>query len=632
MNRGLSFKSKIFITVTLLGLFIICFPKKTFAWWDSNWAYRKTVTFNNSLQQEDLTNIPILVKLNASNFNFLKAKSNGEDIRFIGSNDSQALSYEIEKWDSANSQAWIWVKVPLIRASSSSDFIYMYYGNSKASDGQNISDVWSNGYAGVWHMKEASGTTLADSTANANNATKAGVSNPIYTGSDPLDGAQNFNSSGSSDYAFVNDSSSLNVSSITVETWVKFNSLINPATNSHFEALLSQRGGNNGTSGIEESFWFGKYSNDTVTMTVTPGGTGIETWITGTTALQTGKWYDMVATYDEKNIKIYLDGKLETTAPQTTPIYDSSRPLRIGDTLNGDPSSPTIGGSFNGIMDEARISNTARSANWIAAQYQSENGNFNTFGTEEIYYSPSNSNDSSGSPDPNNHTGWSKKVMAGPDYVGLPALISSNISTPQTGVLMTNNVNHDDLALSLSQPSLNNLSQSLNLILTGGKSDVPQPKNTTIPLPWSQGLNTVSEIYQFAAVSAFNGYPVITTDRPFIIQLGYDPARLNGRDPSNLNISYFNSDTGKWTELTTPIAVDWVNNTLATTTKHLGLYAVTYHSNTWPISQPVLNKKPSIVKRENGGKPKTPDVTPVPTVRPVPKKMPQKTCFLFICW
>ena len=38
---------------------------------------------------------------------------------------------------------------------------------------------------------------------------------------------------------------------------------------------------------------------------------------------------------------------------------------------------------FNGIVDEVRISNPARSADWIAAQYDSMMDDFITFGGEE---------------------------------------------------------------------------------------------------------------------------------------------------------------------------------------------------------------------------------------------------------
>lgn len=68
----------------LLFLFAIFFPfSSARAWYDGSWTYRKTVTFTNSASTENLTNFPILVKLTASNFDFTKAQSAGQDIRFV---------------------------------------------------------------------------------------------------------------------------------------------------------------------------------------------------------------------------------------------------------------------------------------------------------------------------------------------------------------------------------------------------------------------------------------------------------------------------------------------------------------------------------------------------------------------
>jgi len=128
------------------------------SWWNSDWSYRKKLTFDNSGQSENLSDFPVLVALTSSNFDFNKAKDNGEDIRFVDSDDSAELKYEIEKWDKTNQKAWIWVKVPQIDGSSSTDYIWMYYGNSGASDNQDAANAWDANYISVWHLKNASGS------------------------------------------------------------------------------------------------------------------------------------------------------------------------------------------------------------------------------------------------------------------------------------------------------------------------------------------------------------------------------------------------------------------------------------------------------------------------------------------
>ena len=75
----------------------------------------------------DLIDYPIFVKLDSSNFDFDKARSDGGDIRFADK-EGNFLDYWCEKYDYANKIAWFWVEVPYIPANKSTS-IYMYYGS-----------------------------------------------------------------------------------------------------------------------------------------------------------------------------------------------------------------------------------------------------------------------------------------------------------------------------------------------------------------------------------------------------------------------------------------------------------------------------------------------------------------------
>lgn len=164
--------------LVLLGLIvtiIVLLLRSTMAqagWYDQGWAYRKRLDFNNSAQATNLTNFPVMVKLTSSNFDFLQAKSDGADIRFTDSDGTTLLKYEIEKWDSTANEAIIWVNVPQIDASSSTDHIYVYWGNQSASDAQDADNTWNSNYKGVWHLNDnTSNTTVTDSTSNTNDIT-----------------------------------------------------------------------------------------------------------------------------------------------------------------------------------------------------------------------------------------------------------------------------------------------------------------------------------------------------------------------------------------------------------------------------------------------------------------------------
>ena len=122
-------------------------------WWDSNWLERRKLTINNSDQTEALIDFPLLVKLNGTRIDYTKTLNAGEDIRFIDDDGVTELKYEIEKWDESGT-SYVWVKVPQIDGASSTDHIWIYYDYFVASDNQDPANVWTSGYAGVWHLKE----------------------------------------------------------------------------------------------------------------------------------------------------------------------------------------------------------------------------------------------------------------------------------------------------------------------------------------------------------------------------------------------------------------------------------------------------------------------------------------------
>ncbi|ODS36832.1 hypothetical protein BEH94_00960 [Candidatus Altiarchaeales archaeon WOR_SM1_SCG] len=104
----------------------------------SGWSHSKPIEIDNNLESsEELTNYQILVELNSTNFNeeFSILDPDGDDIRFTDS-DCNPLDYWIEKVDTAEEQAKIWVEVPSIPAGSTTS-IYMYYGNSNAESESN---------------------------------------------------------------------------------------------------------------------------------------------------------------------------------------------------------------------------------------------------------------------------------------------------------------------------------------------------------------------------------------------------------------------------------------------------------------------------------------------------------------
>ncbi|HZM64196.1 MAG TPA: DUF2341 domain-containing protein, partial [Candidatus Saccharimonadales bacterium] len=132
----------------------------------TSWSNRRKITINNSASAVNLTNYPLLIKINSSRIDYSKTQSAGQDLRFVDpSNDNLVLPYEIEEFNETGDD-YVWVKVPQIDAGSTTDYIWMYYGNGSASDGQDATNVWDSDYKVVQHLEETSAcsVTFTDST------------------------------------------------------------------------------------------------------------------------------------------------------------------------------------------------------------------------------------------------------------------------------------------------------------------------------------------------------------------------------------------------------------------------------------------------------------------------------------
>lgn len=129
--------------------------------------YLFKVKFTGYAGSTTLTNFPVLVKINESNGSaFLYANCpNGADLRFADAT-GELLPHEIDTWDPYGTSL-VWVKVPLLDATTVITACYGYKGEDPLP-AVTVSDVWDNGYVAVWHLNaDSTATTQADSTANA---------------------------------------------------------------------------------------------------------------------------------------------------------------------------------------------------------------------------------------------------------------------------------------------------------------------------------------------------------------------------------------------------------------------------------------------------------------------------------
>ena len=214
--------------------------------------------------------------------------------------------------------------------------------------------------------------TLNDRTSNGNNLTSTGVT--AVTTSLPYSGSQqagDFEAS-ESDKLVAADSSSVSVTgNLTLETWVKLESL---PSGGNLMDLISKFD----DTSDERSYGFGVAhtggSNYGLRFRYSTDGTyqGANDVTTSWTP-STGVWYHLAVVLDTSvpNVKFYVDGTQQRstiTSNTGTSIYNSTSVMTVGGLTRG-------GGDLffvDGVMDDARIWNTARTSTQINDNKSSE--------------------------------------------------------------------------------------------------------------------------------------------------------------------------------------------------------------------------------------------------------------------
>ncbi len=335
------------------------------------WTYNKKMYINTTATGANVAgnvnNFPLLVRLSNDNFSFFQAKSNGEDLRFAGSDDTH-YSYVIERWDNSADSAEIWVKIPTVYGNNSTQYFNMYWGNSDAADSSNANNVFetSNNFEGVWHLHD----DFNDATANANTATNTSTTD---VGGNIGD-AQSFNGT----TALITNSNvvaDMNMSTGTMSCWVNMSSSMLEDAANH---SIMEIGRNNNNHQIRlykdgsERLRFRYRNNDANTQSQQ---TGLTAAVWGDT------WKHLVGMWDATNTYLFVDGAQVDSDNRTANgdiIITNLDRARIGADATGG-----AGAFFNGVIDEVRYSSTNRSADWIKLSYETQKPNSSASGEED---------------------------------------------------------------------------------------------------------------------------------------------------------------------------------------------------------------------------------------------------------
>lgn len=233
-----------------------------------------------------------------------------------------------------------------------------YLSDTETSTGNTFTaGIWVSlkDMAGYWRFDEETGNMAYDFSGSNND----GTLKPL--GSEPtwVDGKSGkaLSFDGNNDYVSVNDSVSLNITGqISIEAWIKPPTTINSA-NSNMRVVDKQHA----------YYLLFDYpsANGKLKLVLRIGGSFVNVPST-TNNWNAGQWYHIVGTYDGSTMKIYVNGALENSKPQTGNIEATNYKLFFGTrAVNNIPTNMF----FNGIIDEVKIYSRALSANEILEHY-----------------------------------------------------------------------------------------------------------------------------------------------------------------------------------------------------------------------------------------------------------------------
>ncbi|BBO68360.1 transporter ExbB [Desulfosarcina alkanivorans] len=331
-------------------------------WWNDGWQYRKKIAFNTTETgadiKENLSEVPVLVRLHSGNFDFTSAREDGGDIRFVAADDATLLKHHIEKIDTLDEIALVWVRVPRIAGATDQGYMNMYYGNENALGGQDSGGTFDMAQVAAYHLGEVEGMPR-DATANDNHAA-------FFSGGQGLPGVigNGVSLNGAGDRLTVAATPALDFSSgFTLSAWIRINM-------AQADAMIFSRQGDGGSLvvGID----------DTKIYAAIGSGDGDPIATDRSADLPVGSWHLVTVTGSPgSRLAIYLDGMEMTwgNLPATLPALTGD--LVVGDDGQG-------GRSFIGDLDEIGIFTQALSRDRIRAAFatQGPDGLFLTFGEE----------------------------------------------------------------------------------------------------------------------------------------------------------------------------------------------------------------------------------------------------------
>ena len=339
----------------------------------ADYANEFNVKFTGYAGSTTLTNFPALVCLSAARngFDYSKCKlADGGDTRFFDA-AGNLLPSEVDTWN-PDGESLVWVSVPELKPEQHGyTTITVKYGNA-SPDAVTPTDVWTNGYVGVWHMSAATGKrTQYDATENGKNVTcPSGYADAVQSGVQGKIGLAarcGLRADGLGGFEISDSGFFDGWGEITIEAWTfRDDGAAKPTVNgtiiekSRYTGTWLQGWSMYEQSGSEKiGCWF--YRSN-----------GNGTWMTAPSDAPTqGEWHYHARRWSGTTGVNSRTLDASTTSSGSAPATpEELQTVPNGSLCIGNCAANSNGKKpFPGVIDEVRVSNVFRSEDWVKASY-----------------------------------------------------------------------------------------------------------------------------------------------------------------------------------------------------------------------------------------------------------------------
>jgi hypothetical protein len=357
------------LSVSTLGLLLSLLPTgmagaQGMAGWSNQAKIIMNTTATGANVTADVEKFPVAVKLTAANFDFDKAKAEGADLRFTDAAGA-ALPYEIEQWDAAAKTAAVWVKAN-VKGNNASQYFNIHWGNPAATPAGDSKAVFAkeDGWVGVWHMNEAGNTTAGGyKDATANEAHGTGTNLPATATAACISGrCPEFDNAQKRSINIGGEKAKLfNITQkLTFSIWVK--------AKSYAEAYVTMfaKGDKSWRVQMFGIYTWGSHNGKYLTEMCLQTGTGDGACVEHhNDEAKPNEWRLLTVVHDYPNMRYYMD--MNMVSGSSTGVWRSEDyDVGIG------WQSQYKGRWYTGNLDEARVLNVPKDANWIKLNLESQ--------------------------------------------------------------------------------------------------------------------------------------------------------------------------------------------------------------------------------------------------------------------